>query len=311
MGWARSISLISYNTGTFYSNFGKFQWCFTSPGYVTGLRQYKDGKVKPFFLIADVLIGGEAQEKHVNFFVEKLKILNAQKNISRFMPFLIVESVTENAFKLLKENGVIVGFVNKLFGREYADLLGALTNTIVNAGAILKKDPEQYLNLLTRIDKLVEGKTNNLRGDLFELAVGYFHSRSVSFDIGKRINYDGKLMEIDVFSVYHDSIYFAECKGYKKEIGIGEVEDWLEKIAIVRKWMLNIDPFKDKKMIAEFWSTGGFTEDALAKLKALSGNTRKYKICYYDGAGIKKKFQELGSKKIIDTLNQYFFKEQL
>lgn len=311
MGWARSIGLISYNAGTFYSSFGKFQWCFTCPAYVNGIREYKDNTVKPFFVVADVLIGKEVTERNVHYFIEKVKILNAQKGISRFMPFLIVESLNEGAFKLLKENGIIIGFVNKLFGKEYSSLLSALVNTIVNAGAILKKNPEEFLSLIKRIDKLVDGKTNNLRGDLFELAVGYYHRHSQNIDIGKEINYVGDFKEIDVLAIYPNALHVAECKGYKSKLTITEVEDWLKKISIVRKWMLEIEPYKNKEFIAELWSTGGFEDDALHKIKEVAEKTKKYKVVYFDQTGILQKFREIKSKKVLDVLKQYFFNDEL
>jgi hypothetical protein len=311
MSWARSIGLISYNTGTFYSNFGKFQWCFTCPAYVNGIREFKDNIVKPFFVVADVLIGKEATERNVNYFIEKVKILNAQKNLSRFMPFLIVESLNEGAFKILKENGIVIGFINKLFGKEYAELLGALVNTILNAGAILKKNPDHFLDLIRRIDKLVEGKTNNLRGDLFELAVGYYHKHSKSLDIGKEVSLSDGLGEIDVFAVYPDRIVVAECKGYKNKITLSEVEEWLTKLSKVRKWMLDIEPYREKQLIGEYWSTGGFEDDAFLKIKNVSEKTKKYKIEYFDQSGILGKFRELKSKRVLDTLKQYFFNEEL
>ena len=311
MSWARSIGLISYNTGTFYSNFGKFQWCFTSPAYVNGIREFKDNAVKPFFVVADVLIGKEVTERNVNYFIEKVKILNAQKNLSRVMPILILESAHEGAFRLLKENGIVVGLVNKLFGREYAELLGALVNTILNAGAILKKNPDQFLDLIRRIDKLVEGKTINLRGDLFELAVGYYHKHSLSLDIGKGINLKDGPVEIDVFAVYRDKIVVAECKGYKSKITLADVDDWLTKLSKVRNWMQDIEPYREKQLVGEYWSTGGFEDDALSKITNASEKTKKYKIEYYDQAGILVKFRELKSKRVLDTLKQYFFNEEL
>ena len=311
MNWARTIGLISYNTGTFYSNFGKFQWCFTSPAYVNGLREYRDNQVMPFFVLADVLIGGQLQERHVRFFIEKVKILNAQKGMSRFMPFLIVDAVESAAFALLKENGIIVAFVDQLFGREYAELLRALVNTITNAGAILKNNPDDYLQLLSKIDRLVDGKTNNLRGDLFELSVGYYHGRSGNIDLGRRINPNGERKEIDVFANYPGEIYAAECKGYKAKLSLAAVDEWLAKVAVIRKWLDTVEPYREKPFTAELWSTGGFADDALDKLKKVSKSVKKYRVAYYDARQIIQKFKDIGAGRIVESLNQYFFSEPL
>jgi hypothetical protein len=311
--WAKTIGLSSYNTGSFYSEFGKFQWGFTSPSYINSLTAIKNEKLIPAFLLADVLIGKEASEEDISFFIEKIKILNAQKNISKFIPFLIVDSLTPEALSTLKKNGVVIGFVNKLFGYEYGDLLKALITTITNAGAILKKNPEAYLELITKINKLVDGKTNNLRGDLFELAVGFYHSRLCNnLDIGKQISYEGVWKEIDILATYPDYIKIAECKGYKNKVTKEEVEKWLtEKIPIIRNWIINQPMNDNKKLVFELWSTGGFDDDALVKIKKASETTRKYKIEYYDQAAIIEKAKEVKSPKFNTILKQYYFGEEL
>lgn len=313
LSWTRSIGLTSYNTGLFYSEFAKFQWGFTSPSYVTSLTFSAGGKIVPAFILADVLIGREAEEEYVNFFIEKIKILNSQKNLSKFIPFLIVDSVSPQALTLLKKNGVVIGFVNKLFGYEYSDLLKALINTITNAGAILKKNPEVYLDLIAKLNKLVDGKTNNLRGDLFELAVGFYHSRLCrSLDIGKQINFEGSRKEMDVFAVYTDEIKVAECKGYKNKVTKDEVEVWLsEKLFVLRKWIIDQPAYDNKNITFEFWSTGGFDDDAIEKLEYAKKTVKKYRIEYCDQSQIIEKAKEVKSKRFNDILKQYYFSEEL
>lgn len=312
LNWTRSIGFASYNTGSFYSEFGKFQWGFTSPSYINSLTSRIESKINPAFILADVLIGKEATEDDVVFFIEKLKILNAQKNSSRHIPFLIVDNVSHEALQILKKNGIVVGFVNKLFGYEYSDLLKSLINTITNAGAILKRNPEQYLDLVTKLNKLVDGKTNNLRGDLFELAVGFYHSRLCqSLDIGKQINLDGEGREIDVFASYANDIKVAECKGYKNKISKAEIEDWLKTIVIIRDWILDQMPYCNKEITFEFWSTGGFEPDALEKIKHISKTSKRYKVEYYGPAEIIEKAKEVKSKKFNEILKQYYFGEEL
>ncbi|UKI18491.1 MAG: hypothetical protein L6V80_03100 [Bacteroidales bacterium] len=92
-------------------------------------------------------------------------------------------------------------------------------NLMENAGAILKTNPEQYLSLLANIEKLAIGKTNNLKGDLFEMTVGYYHGQICqSLEIGKNVYYEQEHREIDVFALYQNKVVVAECKGYNKKI---------------------------------------------------------------------------------------------
>ncbi|KAA6317259.1 hypothetical protein EZS27_032555 [termite gut metagenome] len=170
---SRSIGLVSYNKGKFHSEFSKFQFNFVAPSYVTGIVKYKNAKPSPAFVIVDVLIGNNTDVEEVDFFVNKIDIVKTQSTCN-FVPYLIVENVSQDALKLLKNKGIIVGFVNKLFGEEYEELLKSLIATVTNAGAILKDNPDEYLKLIAQLNKLVGGKINNLRGDLFELAVGYY-----------------------------------------------------------------------------------------------------------------------------------------
>lgn len=311
--WARSIGLVSFNTAQYYSEFSKFQWAFTSPSYIKSLTKYRKEKLTPAFVLADILIGKDAGEQDVAFFIEKVLIVTAQRNSAHILPFLIVESVTAEALKKLKENGIIVAFVNKLFGNEYQHLLQALINTITNAGAILKKNPDDYLNLIQKINKLVDGKTNNLRGDLFELAVGYYHSRQCqSLDIGKVIRLEGRPKELDVFAIYHDRIVVSECKGYKTLLDRSVVEEWVTaKLPFVRDWVLEQTPYEGKHLVFQLWSTGGFDADALEYLQAVSSKTKKYRIEFFNQEQIKLKARETNSKKFTEILQQYYFGEEL
>lgn len=311
--WARSIGLVSYNTAQYYSEFSKFQWAFTSPSYIKSLTRYDNQKLIPAFVLADILIGKEATEQNVSFFIEKVLIVSAQRNSSRILPFLIVESVTPDALKKLKENGIVVAFVNKLFGIEYQQLLQSLINTITNAGAILKKNPEAYLDLIQKINRLVDGKTNNLRGDLFELAVGYYHSRQCqSLDIGKRILFEGQPKEIDVLAIYHDCIVVSECKGYKSLLTLSVVEEWVtQKLPLLRDWILDQPPYEGKHIVFQLWSTGGFDVQALEYLQHISARTKKYRIEFFDQEQIKIKAKDTGSKKFSEILQQYYFGEDL
>src|SRR5690606_1778465 len=118
------------------------------------------------------------------------------------------------------------------------------------------KNPEAYLDLITKLNKLVDGKTNNLRGDLFELAVGYYHGRmGNNIEIGKAINYDGTLREVDVFSYMPNKITISECKGYNQMTDIATVDKWLgQTIPLLRNWILEQPFFNNYKLVFEFWS---------------------------------------------------------
>lgn len=302
--YSRSIGLVSYEKGKFNSEFAKFQFCFTAPSYITGIVKYGT-KIQPAFVIADVLLGNRNDENSIDFFLQKVQIIKTQTS-SSFLPFLITDTLTQEAFKKLKENGIIIGLVNKLFGEEYEELLKSLISVVTNAGTILKTNPDAYLHLLLQLNKLVDGKTNNLRGDLFELAVGYYYSNLCqSLDIGKKVSYQGNYKEVDVYATFQEKFTVCECKAYKTKIDVNIVENWLSnKIAFIYKGIREYN--FDKEIIFEFWSTSGFTDDAIQFLKDKQQNLRKYKIEFYSEKEILDKAKQSKANKIVDIMREYF-----
>ncbi|WP_428740006.1 hypothetical protein [Sulfurimonas sp.] len=310
--WSKNIGLVSFSSAKYYSEFGKYQFNFVAPSYIGTLPRITTTKMVPGFVVADFLIYNTINEQQIEFLLNKVSALKSQKNIANFIPFLIVDSMDTKALNKLKSKGIVVGFVHELFDSKYKDLLHSLVNLVTNAGAILKNNPDEYLNIVSNLNKLVEGKTNNLRGDLFELAVGYYQGRVCkSIDIGKSIlTQEGQQREIDVFGITNEKIFICECKGYKHKVTKEEIEKWLGKnIPIIRKWLLAQEAYSDKSLVFEYWSTGGFSDDALSTLNDRKSNTTKYSIEYYDLDQIIKKSKKAKSKKFTEIIRDYYVKE--
>lgn len=309
--WSRKIGLVAYNSSKFYSSFGNFQFNFVSPSYVGSLPNRKNNSIVPGFVIADILIGNVINEAQIEFHINKIRTLKYRKNIANFIPYLIVDSLDPQALNALKAEGIVVGFVNELFGNNYKELLNSLINLVTNAGAILKKNPDAYLDLILKLNKLVDGKTNNLRGDLFELAVGYYQGRICSsIEIGKPIIHEGQRREIDVFGITANKVVLCECKGYNDKIKKADIETWLgEKIPVIRKWVLDQPSISDKQIVAQYWATGGFEDDALELIKERKNKTTKYVIEFFSLDEMIEKSQEVKSKKFEEVLREYYKKE--
>ena len=307
--WSRGIGLTSYDSAKYYSEFGKFLWAYVSPSYVSTLIKYNKEKIVPGFVIADILIGNKNNIESISFFLNKIEILKSIKTMPTFLPFLITDTLEQDAFTKLKEKGIIIGFIDKMFGSGYIELIKSLINSITNASAILKKNPDAYLKLIDSINKLVVGKTNNLKGDLFELAVGYYHIQKCKMlDIGKIINFEGKQGEIDVLAVYHDKVIIAECKGYKTKIDKDEIEQWVsKKIYLIRRWLLSLEPYANKEIVFEHWSTGGYTNEAIKYISEKRIN--KFKLEFIDLEKMKEKSKEINSNKFIKILREYYMPE--
>jgi hypothetical protein len=181
----------------------------------------------------------------------------------------------------------------------------------MNAGAILKKNPDAYFDLIKKLNKLVDGKTNNLRGDLFELAVGYLYSlQGMSLDIGKLLNYKGKIREIDIYAHNSHSVYICECKGYNSKVTRDDIDVWLgHKIPVIREWILEHPSIANHNLIFQFWSTGGFTPEAIQLLNERIAKTNRYQIEYYDPQKMIEVADKINAKKFIEVLQEYYLKE--
>lgn len=247
--WARKINLVSYNSGKLLEQvpeFHKFQWSFTAPSYINGLQKGP----KPGFVVADVILGKQLLEDDIEYFLAKINVISQSKKHSPFIPVLLVEGVEEKAFLRLKSAGVVLGFIDKLFGKKYLETLRSLVTIVENASAIITKNPDKYFEFVEALTKL-EGKASNLKGDVFELAVGYYYSQLAPYiEINKLVteHESGKRKEIDVYVKYQNEARFVECKGYNYLLPKDYVVKWLsDNIPTIRKWALSQDEFVHKK----------------------------------------------------------------
>lgn len=303
---AKNIGLISYNTGESFKEYGKFRWAFKGVSTISGLIQ----NGKSGFLLADIIIGTPIHEKDILFFIEKLNHIQSYKNALRLIPFLIVDNLDKKALGLLKNKGVIVGFINELFGNKYAEALNELINVLKNAGASLKKDPEKYLDLLAELRKYNQGLANNIRGTLFEFIVGHIHSVNCqSIEIGREIIENNGKHEIDVLSIYSDKVVFAECKAKKSQIDLDTINEWISiKIPAFKIWFNKQEVYKKKKLEFEYWSTSGFRYEALEKLENFSQSVNKFNISYFQANEIRERAISMENKKLKEALDNFFLK---
>jgi len=309
--WSKNIGLVSFKKGKNNNIVGGFQFAFTAPTYIDGLVGYANKIKKPGFLVTDILIGNITDENTVSFFLRKVAAVKASNPSLKLFPVLIVDGISSEGLNQLKSKGVLVASIKELFGRDYSELLKNLINTVTNAGAILKTEPEKYLQMMDKLTKLIDGKTNNLRGDLFELAVGFYFSKySQSLDIGKRVPVtdSNRTREIDVIARNENEICIVECKGYNYPVDIDYIEIYLsEKIKEIRGWLAITH--SDKRHRFEIWSTGGYTKEALVLLKETKDKVRKFDFDYLDQNDIKERANKLNSEKFKEILRDYYLKE--
>lgn len=310
--WGRNIGLFSYDSASFHSEMSSYQFALVAPSYINSLTSISNnGKKIPAFVVADIILNRDIKSSDIDYFIKKVENVSSRNPHTKIIPFLLIGTHDQEIYKALKSKGIIVGNIDELFGNKYSESVYGILNLIENAGAILKKNPDQYLKLVGSIEALSQGKTYNLKGDLFEMAIGYFHGQFCqSLEVSKNITHNTVSREIDVYALYQDKVVFAECKGYNSKIDIKDINEWLsEKIPVIRKWALSCESLCDKQIIFEIWSTGGFTEEALTKLSDTKNNLKKYKIDFFDSTAMLKLARDKKVRRLVDILNSYFKKE--
>jgi len=308
--WTKTIGFISFNTGETFKEYGKFSFGFKGVSYVTGLM---DG-TKNGFVVADILMGHPIYENDVRFFIEKINTIKQFNKSSRLIPFLLVDDLDQNALKLLKANGIVVGFIKELFGQKYAETLIELVNILNNAGASLKQTPEKYLDLIRHLKKYNEGLANNIKGTLLEFVVGHLHSvKCQNLDLGREIiDINGNKHEMDVLAIYDDKIVVSECKATKALIDRKTIDKWEHnKLSAFYNWVKSVEPYKEKNIVFEYWSTSGYTVEALGSLNHLKNSSKRFKVEFYDGNDIKDKAKAMKNKKLKEVIDNFFLNSKV
>jgi hypothetical protein len=319
--WARNLGLVSYNKakirgegadGADLPKVGTFAWDMSAPSYLGGLIERTDkGKPNPGFVVCDIVLDHEVTVTGVSPFLHKCKTLRNLKKIGRCIQLFIAERYSEDAFLLLKTQGVMPGTPAALFGEDVAVSLRKLSEVLRQAAGLQDmKVFDELFNGLSRI----EGAAVNLRGALFEFwaAEAIRHTFSAHIRMNRIFIEGTDKAEIDVqASVGSREIRFYECKGYQPGglIPDEEVDRWLDKrIPLVYKQALANSEWRGHTFHFELWTTGRLSETAISKIKKAQETRRptRYTIGYCDAEGLTTIAKSTKDKALIDALRQHF-----
>ena len=302
----RNIGMVSFETGELLAEYGNFRWGFKGVSPVIGLRKRKELG----FILADILIGRPIHLRDVQFFTAKLGTIMSYNNAPRLIPYLIVDNMHPAALHHLKEKGIVVGFIDELFGEKYAELLKELISLLKRAGESLNGEhPDKYLDLIRDLRKYNSGLLNNIRGALFEYMVGHLHViDGARIEMGREIFDQMGKHEIDIKAEHKKGLVFAECKSTKSPIDSGMINAWITiKVPAFHRWAVAQEAYKNLKPEFEYWSTSGFTDDALEKLKAFE-TAGKYTVRIFGPEEIKLVAAEANDKKLRDAIDSFYLK---
>lgn len=322
--WARKLGMASYDrievrgVNDELPRYGTFNWDLCGPSYLAPMVRYdKGGKPKPGFLVCDTVSGETIDERAIAAFIRKCKLSASLRNLPPVMPMLIADRFTREAFRLGKSHGIVMATPYSLFGREVAIGLATLLNTLGKAAAVAVTKPEVITELFDRLGQ-IEGAAGNLRGALFEMIVAHAVQRDGggSIDIGLRVkNNLGFKAEIDVLRAKGAEVRCYECKGYQPNhlIDAPELKRWLEeKVPGIYQVLRAQERFAAPVQIHfEFWTSGGFTLDAIALLEAAKAKTKRYGIHYLAGADVRKLVAGVNAAGLVKTLDEHYFNHPL
>ncbi|WP_300019782.1 hypothetical protein [uncultured Roseobacter sp.] len=319
--WARKLGMVSYNKvairerGQMLPQFGTHAFDLVAPSYLTPMVRYADGKPKPGFLVADVYTG-ELNKATAQAFLRKCESSRAMRRLPPFLPVIIADGFHPDAFHELRANGIIATKPSALFGRDVARGLAGLLETLRHASAIAAKNPEVIETLFNQLGH-IEGAASNLRGALFELIVGHIATLQGcgSIDIGKKVFIDtDERYEVDVFCVSAETVRLIECKGYAPthQVDAEELEAWVRtKARRLNRHFRMQETLQNRAFTVEFWTSGGFTKEALQLAEAVSNETKRYSVKLVAGPDVRALITKVNAKGLGKVYDEHYAKHPI
>ena len=315
MEWVRRLGLVSFNAVrarslTAQPDFASVRWDIVGPSYISPLTTTRAGKTTPGFFAADVFIS-DLDERSVRYLLHKFGLLRSNAKLRPVIGMLVAGGFSPEAMKALKAAGILCPTVSNLLGNDIFESLLGLLRTLENAAVVAATAPDQIYTLFTKLGPL-QGALGRMRGAMFELIVAHAvqagHGGSVN--IGQRVlnPTTGESAEIDVFLFQSKQLWFYECKGYgpKRLVSVDEARHWSEKqIPRVREWAAANPGFTHHEQSFEFWTTSGFTAEAIDYLASRWVNTRKFKVHWRSGTEVSAFVEQHATPSVVKTLQEF------
>lgn len=319
--WARKLGLASYDKisvrerGTSLPQFGTHTFDLCGPSYLAPMVRYKEGKPSPGFFVCDVYLGN-LDLAAARGFIRKCVNSRAMKRLPPFLPVVVADGFEPTAFRELRAQGIVATKPSALFGQEVARGLAGLLETLKHASAIAVANPDVIETLFGQLGK-IEGAASNLRGALFELIVGHIVSRegAISIDIGRQAHVaQDTSFEIDVFGYAAQEIRLVECKGYAPthKVDADEVKGWIQtKARRLHKHFRAQDEYQNRQFSFEFWTSGDFTQEAIALADSISAQTDRYTVALVNGPQIRKRLSKVNAKGLGKVFDEHYAKHPI
>jgi len=318
--WTRNLGAASFNQIAIRGDenlvpIHQFKFDLAGPSYLLPLRGMRPNE--PGFLAADVFSDGLLDEFHIRYFVRKARALNSTMSKTKLLPFLVAEGFTGEALTAGHAAGLLMGTPSTIFGKNIGNALRNLLTVLSNAAAYASADkPDRLISLVNALAE-IEGRSNNLRGPLFELLIAYLVRRdAVSIDMGIHASdpISGEKADIDILKVLNIGKEFIaiECKAREPggSVNAKEVQHWLNKIKVIKNY-LKQNRDREAKVTFEIWTTGDFTQDAQELLCREQQLRTKTPISWKTGNDVITYAQALREKAVAEVMKQHFTKHPI
>lgn len=323
--WVRKLSMVSYNkveirdiSQTKRPQFGTCCWDLCGPSYLRPfVRREGSGKPSPGFVVCDAFVGEGLRVDEIKYFLRKCQLVGSLVRLPPFLPILVAERYSNEAFGLGRSAGILMATSRTLFGQEVAAALSSLLATLTKAAAVAAGNPDKIHELFSTLGR-IEGAAANLRGALFEMIVGFLvrEREGTSIDIGEIVTdpQTGQSAEIDVRRIKEDQeCWIYECKGHQPtdHVTASMAKKWIDKVGLIHSVLRREKRFQRCTFGFEFWTCGTFDADAVAYLTTVQANRSKLHLNWRDGAAVRQYAAATHKKSILDTLDEHYFRNPL
>ena len=319
--WLKNLNLSAYNQlksrkDSDYVPIYVFSWDLSGISYLNALRKNEKGSTKPGFVVVDLLMTKSVLGLiDIQPFIAKcnaLRVHTNKKSVGLLEIFLTFKYDKE-AFGELKKMGIMPATISNIFGEQLASSLFDTLDMLTGMGELDLEKTDTLLSELSRI----EGPALNIRGTMFTLIVGHILTREgwkiISYD--RVIKHGGKSQEVDIIAERGEEILYVECKGKQPQnlVEEEEVNKWSEKTIPHTIRHQRETCVASKKMVFQFWSASGFTEDAQMNFDSqmVSLDGVEYLSTFSGPDEIKARVSVLKEGSIMKVLNEHYFKHPL
>jgi hypothetical protein len=122
--WVRKLAMVSYNKVAIRDVgqperpiFGTCRWDLCGPSYLRPfVSRVSGGKPRPGFVVCDAFVNDGLGVEEIKYFLRKCQLLGSFVKLPPFLPILVAERYSKEAFALGRSSGILMATPKTLFG---------------------------------------------------------------------------------------------------------------------------------------------------------------------------------------------------